>query len=127
MKPEHQELVRELVRQRGRAQASHLLRCAAASANVGGNRLNYRKPPKGSLTNKQRLVLEWIIRYQEKHSQHPSLRVISDNFGWRSEASAMSKVHALIRKGYLVERFGGSAACPKPTLEPTERAVLCLS
>ncbi len=60
-----------------------------------------RKPiPGGPLTEKQRVVLEFIRDYLGRNRATPTLREIGDEFGFNGQ-SANNHVRSLIAKGRL--------------------------
>ncbi len=56
---------------------------------------------KGPLTRRQRTVLEFIQRCIDLEGLAPTLREISEHFGFSSTASAQKHIRALVEKGYL--------------------------
>lgn len=54
-----------------------------------------------ALTIKQTAVLDFIQDYLVDHHRPPSMKVISEHFGWVSPNAAQCYLDALRRKGYL--------------------------
>jgi len=55
----------------------------------------------GPLTRRQLKVLEFIQRSLDREGVAPTLREISEHFGFSSTASAQKHIKALVAKGYL--------------------------
>ncbi len=71
------------------------------------------------LTDRQREVLDFIIRWIEEQGFPPTLQEIAERFRLASVNAARDHLRALERKGYLRRRAGASRSL---TLEPAARA-----
>lgn len=60
------------------------------------------------LTQKQFETLEFIRAHIESNGYPPTMREISDAFGWASANSAMLHIRALERKGFVIVTPGAS-------------------
>jgi len=58
------------------------------------------------LTGKQRDVLQWVERYCTGNGFAPSLREISEHFGWGSTRPARKHLDAIAKKGKLRRESG---------------------
>lgn len=61
-------------------------------------------PPRGKLTDKQWLVLSFILYFYQKEDRIPSSHEIRDKMGWASQTAAIGHLRALAKKGYLEHR-----------------------
>jgi SOS-response transcriptional repressor LexA len=57
-------------------------------------------------TDRQLEVLEFMRRYQREQGMPPTLREISDEFGWSSHYTAVCVVRSMVRKGLVTHRRG---------------------
>ena len=62
------------------------------------------------LTEKQKEVLKFIIRYKEEFGFPPTLREIGKNFNIKSTNAVTDHLIALGKKGYIERRERGSRA-----------------
>jgi repressor LexA len=67
------------------------------------------------LTDRQREILDFIVRWVEEHGFPPTLQEIAGKFRLASANAARDHLRALERKGYLRRRAGASRSL---TLEP---------
>jgi repressor LexA len=58
------------------------------------------------LSIRQHDVLYFIAKFHSKNSFPPTIREISNSFGWTGPKAAHDHVRALIRKGYIQSRDG---------------------
>lgn len=69
-----------------------------------------------ALNERQRLVLDFIVRYIETNEQAPTYRVIAGFLGIKSRQGAQQMIVRLIQRGLLTR-----VARHKGSLKPTER------
>lgn len=63
-----------------------------------------RLPRKGVLTDRQREVHEFMLRYQRENATPPTVREIGDAMGIRSPNGVSANLDAIIRKGWARRR-----------------------
>jgi SOS-response transcriptional repressor LexA len=66
-------------------------------------------PGSDFLTDRQREVYEWIFGFTRRHGYQPTLRDISEHFGFSHQSAAQSYVNALRRKGWVGANPGGES------------------
>jgi repressor LexA len=66
------------------------------------------------LTRKQAAVLEAIRQHQARHGIPPTVRQLSELFGFAYHTGVMSHLNALVVKGVLRHLQAGSARCYIP-------------
>ncbi len=75
---------------------------------------------RNDLTEKQRQILEFILKFIEERGAPPTLREITERFEMSSPASAQGHLEALEKKGYI-RRRGFSARGIEPIWEKIRR------
>lgn len=75
---------------------------------------------RNELTEKQRQILEFILKFIEERGAPPTLREITERFEMSSPASAQGHLEALKKKGYI-RRRGFSARGIEPIWERIRR------
>ena len=69
-----------------------------------------------NLTERQRRVFAYMVKYFIKHHRLPPMQKIADRFKWSSTNAASDHVKTLERKGYLL-----SYRSPRPPRTPNLR------
>lgn len=64
-------------------------------------------PQPAFLTPKQKAILDFITKFQEKHDYSPSYREIAKHFGLASTATICEHIDSLKQKGYLRDDVSG--------------------
>jgi len=60
-----------------------------------------------SLTEKQKAVLDYIIKYDQEKQRWPSYEEFTHEFSYKSSNSITQNLKALTKKGYLIHADGG--------------------
>src|ERR1035437_594279 len=77
------------------------------------------------LTDRQRLVLDFILSNLDKNGIPPTLREISDHISTKGTATAIAHLEALERKGYILRRSGSRGiSIPNRTNIPVSVPIL---
>jgi repressor LexA len=61
------------------------------------------------LTDRQREVHAFIVRYGREHSRWPTIRNICEHFGWAGPNAAMCHLKALEQKQYIERPHDGTS------------------
>lgn len=59
-------------------------------------------------TKKQRLLLDYVIKFTKKNGYSPSYRELKDGLGYTSIATVALHVDGLIERGYLRKKFNSA-------------------
>ena len=60
---------------------------------------------RNDLTDRQREILGFIVRYISRHEYPPTLREMAEELGCTSSRAALSHLGALERKGYIKRKL----------------------
>lgn len=61
-------------------------------------------------TLKQLNVLEYIVSFQQEYGWVPSMKEITQHFGWASRTAALSHIKGLRARGYISDSNGRARA-----------------
>jgi SOS-response transcriptional repressor LexA len=73
-------------------------------------------------SKKQRIILDFIIKFSKKHGYVPSYREIEAALGYKSLSAIHMHIDNLVKAGYLKRR--PNAARSLEVVQPTERSLM---
>lgn len=58
------------------------------------------------LTDRQKEILDFLVRFKNEHRVMPTFKQIMQNFRWNSKNSVFTHFMALEKKGFLINKEG---------------------
>ena len=71
---------------------------------------------KAELTKREKVILDYIVRYRQEKHYSPSMRQIAKGIGLNSVATIHGHIHKLEKKGWIMP-YDGTARSIVPTAD----------